>query len=132
MKPQQPLIKDAQGVVRFRANAIVRAFLKRDQRALARVTFRTTFSQEDRDQYAQLLGYTIAEYAVLIGCPAGDSRLATMRAEAAGAKIPKKRGYDPQPMQPVYQNDQGILRFRENAIVRDLVDRYSERGRVYP
>lgn len=131
-KPQQPLIKDARGVVRFRANAIVLALLRRDQRALEQVVREGTFSQEDRDQCAQLLGYTIAEYAALIGCPVDDSRLATMRAEGAGAKTPKPRGYDPQPMQPVYQTDQGVIRFRENAIVRDLVYRDSERGRVYP
>jgi len=129
--PQQPLIRDAQGVVRFRANAIVLALLNRDKRTLVQVLQEGAFSQEDRDQCAQLLGYTIAEYAALIGCPIDDSRLDAIRADGTNANTPKKRR-DPQPMQPVYVDSHGTVRFRGNTIVRELVDRDSARGRVYP
>jgi hypothetical protein len=34
----------------------------------------------------------------------------------------KRSGKGEQPMQPFIKDEQGIVRFRENAIVRDLVD----------
>ena len=32
----------------------------------------------------------------------------------------------PQPMQPVYQDEDGVVRFRENAIIRYIVDHAGE------
>jgi hypothetical protein len=43
-----------------------------------------------------------------------------------------KESYCPQPMQPVYADKGGVVRFRGNAIVRALLDRDTERGRVHP
>lgn len=130
--PQQPIIKDAQGVAHFRENAIIRALLKRDGRTLTQVIADGAYSQDDREQIVQLLGYPIAQYVEqyesLVGRPIEDD----LRAKATTAKAPKKSGYDPQPMQPVYETDQGTIRFRQNVIVRELVDRDGERGRVYP
>lgn len=62
--PMQPVIKDV-GVLRFRENAIVRYLLDlarkhkiTDLNSLAELPF----SQDDREQFAQLIGYTITGY----------------------------------------------------------------------
>jgi hypothetical protein len=61
----QPILKDKNGVLRFRENAIVRHLLDRlqdrhgyglNQLAMLGV------SQEDREQFAQLIGYSISGY----------------------------------------------------------------------
>ena len=55
--PIQPLVKDEQGVVRFQGNAIVRYLLDNggiDMNKLACLPF----SGEDREQFAQLIGYS--------------------------------------------------------------------------
>lgn len=55
--PIQPLVETESGVIRFKANAIVQYLLDNggiDLNALARMEF----SQEDREQFAQLIGYS--------------------------------------------------------------------------
>lgn len=62
-QPIQPLIRDSQGSLRFKENAIVSYLLdacensrKVDLNDLARIPF----SQEDREQFAQLIGYSLS------------------------------------------------------------------------
>ena len=55
--PIQPLVKDDHGVVRFKENALVRYLLDHgglDMNKLAMVSF----PREDREQFAQLIGYS--------------------------------------------------------------------------
>lgn len=55
--PIQPLEKDSKGTVRFKANAIVQYLLDNggiDMNQLATLEF----SREDREQFAQLIGYS--------------------------------------------------------------------------
>jgi hypothetical protein len=62
--PIQPLIKDGLGVVRFKANAIVQYLLDNggiNLNDLAAVAF----SQDDREQFAQLIGYSLSGYGDL-------------------------------------------------------------------
>lgn len=54
-QPMQPVVRDESGVLRFRANAIVRHLLDHGGIDL-------DFSQEDREQFAQLIGYSISGY----------------------------------------------------------------------
>lgn len=64
MFPDQPLYVDPDGVTRFRANPIVRLLLddgKYDMNRLALVPF----SDEDRAQFAQLIGYSLNRYSEL-------------------------------------------------------------------
>jgi hypothetical protein len=66
MKPQpiQPLVKDQHGVDRFQGNTIVRYLLDNgglDLNDLARIPF----SNEDRQQFAQLIGYSLSGYGEL-------------------------------------------------------------------
>jgi hypothetical protein len=117
-QPPQPVIKDKDGVLRFRENAIVCALLKRSGLQLAELG---SFSPEDRVQFAQLLGY-----------PVDDPQFDAIRSDLPKPVSLKKSGYQPQPMQPIVQDDRGVLRFRENAIARTLLDRDTDRGRVYP
>jgi hypothetical protein len=64
-QPMQPVVKDKGGVLRFRENAIVRYLLDlarqhkiADLNSLAELPF----SQEDREQFTQLIGYAITGY----------------------------------------------------------------------
>ncbi len=46
-------------------------------------------------------------------------------------KPPKPCAHPKHPMQPVIKDARGVMRFHENAIVRALLDRDVERGRIY-
>lgn len=62
--PIQPLIVDSNGVRRFKGNAIVRFLLDNcpiDLNALAMLPF----SVEDREQFAQLIGYSLSGFGEL-------------------------------------------------------------------
>ncbi len=66
--PIQPLITDRHGTTRFKANAIVSYLLEvarqagvSDMNKLACLPF----SQEDREQFAQLVGYSLGGFAEL-------------------------------------------------------------------
>jgi len=62
--PIQPLEEDKNGVLRFKENAIVRTLLNvgpLDMNALAEMNF----SREDREQFAQLIGYSLSGFSEL-------------------------------------------------------------------
>ena len=62
--PMQPLELDKHSVVRFKANALVRYILDNgsiDMNELAVVDF----PQEDREQFAQLIGYSLCGFSEL-------------------------------------------------------------------
>lgn len=60
--PIQPLREDAEGVVRFKQNSIVRYLADQcNMNDLANMNW----SDEDRQQFAQLLGYSLGGYAEL-------------------------------------------------------------------
>lgn len=63
--PVQPLIKDKHKVVRFKANPIVRFLLDSNPRVDMNMLARMDFSKEDRQQFAQLIGYSLAGYSEL-------------------------------------------------------------------
>jgi hypothetical protein len=57
--PMQPIVRDEHGVARFRANPIVRHLLDHggiDMNAIARLDF----PREAREQFAQLIGYSVS------------------------------------------------------------------------
>lgn len=63
-QPIQPLATDEHGTVRFRSNAIVRYLLDNggiDMNKLACIEF----PQEDREQFAQLIGYSLSGFGEL-------------------------------------------------------------------
>lgn len=62
--PIQPLETDAQGTLRFKGNAIVRHLLDNGGIDLNQIG-RMTFSQEDREQFAQLIGYSHSGFGEL-------------------------------------------------------------------
>jgi len=62
--PIQPVIVDDEGTYRFKPNAIVRFLLDAgpyDLNDLARMPF----SQNDREQFAQLIGYSVSGFSEL-------------------------------------------------------------------
>jgi hypothetical protein len=56
--PLQPIVKDKDGTLRFKENAIVRFLLEDGPNDMNRLG-RIPFSQEDREQFAQLIGYSV-------------------------------------------------------------------------
>lgn len=66
--PIQPLVKDEHGVIRFKANAIVRFMLDAGRQG-TRFDLNTLaimdFSKEDREQLAQLIGYSLSGFGDL-------------------------------------------------------------------
>ena len=90
VQPMQPLEKDEHGVLRFKENKIVRTLLDvatargiMDMNSIAG----GSFSQEDREQFAQLIGYSLC----------GASDLSYVRASTlAKAEISFKAGITPE------------------------------------
>jgi hypothetical protein len=62
--PIQPLAYDEKGVLRFKANAIVQYLLDNGGIDLKDIAC-WPFTKEDRQQFAQLIGYSLSGYASL-------------------------------------------------------------------
>lgn len=62
--PIQPLEKDSDNILRFKHNAIVRFLLDSGPFDLNQLASRP-FSQEDREQFVQLIGYPLAVFSEL-------------------------------------------------------------------
>ena len=62
--PLQPLEYDSEGVLRFKKNAIVRFLLDDGPNDMNRLAV-MNFSQEDREQFAQLIGYSLSGFSEL-------------------------------------------------------------------
>ncbi len=59
--PDQPLLVDDEGIVRFRANRIVAYLLDAGPVSMNHLA-ELPFSREDKKQFAQLLGYSVCGY----------------------------------------------------------------------
>jgi hypothetical protein len=66
--PIQPLVKDADGTIRFRVNAIVRHLYDNGTIKLNDLAKRL-FTDDDRAQFAQLLGYSVSRFGELSYVP---------------------------------------------------------------
>lgn len=80
--PMQPIVVDDDGVARFKANAIVCFLLDQggfDMNDLAR----RFFSDEDREQFAQLIGYSVSGFGDL----SYASRESIIEADAAVERL---------------------------------------------
>lgn len=62
--PMQLLYKDDNGTLRFKKNAIVRFLLDNGPHNLSTLATEK-FSQEDREQFAQLIGYSLTGFGEL-------------------------------------------------------------------
>ena len=72
--PDRPLVTDEGGIRRFRANAIVKYLLEAgpfDMNSLAAIPF----AEEDRREFAQLIGYSVNGYRDLSYARAGEEVL---------------------------------------------------------
>ena len=81
--PMQPFVRSADGVVRFKPNEIVRFLLDIggiDMNRLAGLSF----SQEDRTQFAQLIGYSLSGFHELSYVPDTVAIAASKAARRAG------------------------------------------------
>jgi hypothetical protein len=64
MLPLQPLYKDEKGFIRFKSNKIVRYLLDNGPYDLNYIAG-VDFSNEDREQFAQLIGYSLFGFSEL-------------------------------------------------------------------
>jgi len=62
--PIQPVERDEDGVLRFKKNAIVRALLDTGRLDMNDIMV-LPFSADDRQQFAQLIGYSVSGYEEL-------------------------------------------------------------------
>jgi hypothetical protein len=60
----QPLVKDEHGTIRFKENAIVQYLLKQGPFDMNHLACQR-FSAEDREQFAQLIGYSLGGFGEL-------------------------------------------------------------------
>ncbi len=82
--PMQPLVRDEHGKVRFKANAIVRALLEagREGRKLDLNDIACMdFTQDDRVQFAQLIGYSLSGFHELSDVPDAAALAASAKAQ---------------------------------------------------
>ena len=63
--PIQPLLTDEHGVLRFKSNAIVRHLLDTHQTIGMNQLATMAFTDDDRQQFAQLIGYSLSGYGDL-------------------------------------------------------------------
>ena len=85
--PTQPLAPDEGGTVRFKGNAIVRRLLDRSGEGLKTDLNDIAcmeFSQEDRQQFAQLIGYSLSGYGELPYVDDAAFHVASELAESGG------------------------------------------------
>jgi hypothetical protein len=61
----QSVYKDASGILRFRANRIVQYILDHSGIDMNKLSEVGPFDIEDREQFAQLIGYSVAGYGEL-------------------------------------------------------------------
>ncbi len=62
--PIQPLVKTNDGIIRFKKNAIVEYLLKASGKTINDLAI-IEFAQEDREQFAQLIGYSLGGFGEL-------------------------------------------------------------------
>lgn len=88
--PMQPLVLDLDGVLRFKANVIVRFLLDAGSFDMDKLAL-MNFKDEDREQFAQLIGYSLSGFGELSYVSDG----AYKRAErAAGDVLARGEGND--------------------------------------
>ena len=81
--PMQPLVVDPSGVVRFQENKIVRALLDYcSERGMSlNELHRMDFTQQDRTQFAQLIGYSLSGFHELSYASDEDALAASTEAK---------------------------------------------------
>lgn len=62
--PMQEIVRDANGTARFKVNEIVRYLLRNGPNNLEKLVS-IEFSQEDWEQFAQLIGYSVSGFGDL-------------------------------------------------------------------
>lgn len=91
--PMQPIADDGKGVVRFKANAIVRWMLDMGEEArqfdLNSIARNPDFTDEDHRQLAQLLGYSVSGYGDL---PYAEGHSSVQAADEAAAQWSRTMG----------------------------------------
>ncbi len=60
--PLQPIARDEHGVPRFKSNGIVRFLLDAGPFDLNKLTMKQEFTDEDWEQFAQLIGYSVGGF----------------------------------------------------------------------
>lgn len=90
-QPMQPVAKNDEGVLRFRKNKIVEYLLERGREHGIDLNHLATrdFPQEDQEQFAQLIGYSVCGYHEL---PYVSDESAAQASLLAGEIVPDAGG----------------------------------------
>ena len=88
--PLQPIVRDPSGIYRFKPNAIVRFLLDAGPYDLNKIAM-MPFADEDREQLAQLIGYSVDGFCDL--SYASHRRCRNAKAQVAGMEhLRRSRG----------------------------------------
>ena len=83
--PVQPLEKDTDGTLRFKKNAIVKFLLDAGPFDMNQLGY-MNWSNEDREQFAQLIGYSLSGFSSLSYVSEETFQLATATANGVEVK----------------------------------------------
>ena len=90
--PIQPLVTDEHGVIRYKANAIVSHLLDHGGIDMNQIAI-LNFSREDREQFAQLIGYSHSGAADLGYVSSETIDVAKMMLDAGKSEIQSRNEY---------------------------------------
>lgn len=78
--PMQPLVRDKRGVIRFKSNKIIEWLIDSNRISMNELAV-MPFSDEDRVQFAQLIGYSVSGFGELSYVPGDVVEVADALAE---------------------------------------------------
>lgn len=103
-QPMQPVQWDGKGVVRFKANAIVKHLFKYGGIDMSAIAMLPGISREDHEQFAQLTGYSVSGWMSL----GYVSDAAKWRAQGREAELLRKHPSDPAQSADILSDDYPI------------------------
>lgn len=115
--PMQPVVLDRFDRPAFKANAIIDHMLDAGPLDMNKLALMEA-SREDREQFAQLIGYSVGGFCELsyVSDEACERAYAMADALAAGDTAPAGH-----PRQPLVVGADGLIRFKRNAVVAALL-----------
>lgn len=79
--PMQPLVRDRNGTIRFKSNKIIEWIIDANRTSMNELAV-MPFSDEDRTQFAQLIGYSVSGFGELSYVPKAVADAADKLAES--------------------------------------------------
>ena len=122
--PIQPLLKDDNGVLRFKQNAIVKYLLDAGPFDMNKLLM-LPFSQEDQEQFAQLIGYSLSGFGDLSYVSDETYNLAEAKSKATQPSSKATQPADADAAQSLHSD-------RRSCALLETCKYYKKWGRCYP